>query len=422
MSSTIESAHNKITKKLSEAKCSLDQLKIYLLEVKGLLKMLMLNIPNTQGNVTPQNTIHHKTQYTKLQNALDNIHLNLLYDELDEIDTRYTLGVAIDIAQYYNTTNDPAVVESYYNTIVSDNFNGCIDDVCDKIKHEIGIILDVIHSHITDINTSRGYEHKLEKLMQKISTIQKISISYVSNVSQYELCECGSKMQVQPETSELLCVDPTCGRIKTIIGAVFRDDQFYTQEGQKTKHGGYDELRHFNFWMERLQARETKSFSSETIDKIKYVMARDKISPSDLDNCEIMRSILHDPYVLATNLNEHISLLIVNLDGRGPPQFDFNDTEQFRNRFMRAIKLYNVVNPNGQNKPYYPYFIYKIAEFQFAGRNEQMRILNYIHLQSKDTVIKNDLLWKKMCDETVDTDDVWVYVPTDTVRDFKRWQ
>jgi hypothetical protein len=54
------------------------------------------------------------------------------------------------------------------------------------------------------------------------------------------------------------------------------------------------------------------------------------------------------------------------------------------------MKLYDMVNPEGGNKPYYPYFIYKILEEMFKDNAEKSRLLDYIHLQSRETVIKND--------------------------------
>ncbi len=81
-------------------------------------------------------------------------------------------------------------------------------------------------------------------------------------------------------------------------------------------------------------------------------------------------------------------------------------------RFNKAMRLYDIVVPGGGNKPYYPYFIYKIMEYEFRNKPEKLRLLDFIHLQSRETVIKNDKLFKRMC-ELADKNDGLVYEPTD---------
>ena len=62
-----------------------------------------------------------------------------------------------------------------------------------------------------------------------------------------------------------------------------------------------------------------------------------------------------------------------------------------------------------QNKPYYPYFIYKILENMFC-KSSKIRILECIHLQSRETVIDNDLIYEKICDSS---NGEFTFKPTD---------
>jgi hypothetical protein len=226
----------------------------------------------------------------------------------------------------------------------------------------------------------------------------------------YEICKCSWRMSVIPELSHLRCENPLCGRIKNIVGAVFRDDQFYPQEGQKTKHGGYDTNRHYKFWMERLQAQEPKVFNETDLKNIETILKRDDYAPDKI-NCETMRHILKDPLVRATSLNDHVPLLVKTFGGRPPPLLDHNENKMCAIMFSAAMKLYDTINPDGGNKPYYPYFIYKIVEELFWDKPDQLRLLDYIHLQSRETVIKNDKYYESMC-ELADPSLGLVYKPT----------
>jgi hypothetical protein len=198
---------------------------------------------------------------------------------------------------------------------------------------------------------------------------------------------------------------------RPLIGTIFRDDQFYPQEGQKAKHTGYDPSRHYKFWIERIQALETKEFTEAELAKIRYVIDRDQIRPQEL-NCETIRRVLKDPHVRGTRLNDHASLLVARFGGPTPPRLIYSERQTAATRFNTCMKIYDRLYPDGGNKPYYPYFIYKILENMFIGQPDKLRILGYIHLQSRETVIKNDRTWAEICKEMGGTDG-FVYRPTD---------
>jgi hypothetical protein len=75
------------------------------------------------------------------------------------------------------------------------------------------------------------------------------------------------------------------------------------------------------------------------------------------------------------------------------------------------MSLYEQVATEGGNKPYYPYFIYKLYEDEFKDDPAKLRILEYIHLQSKDTVTKNDIIYRSIA-ELAPPEDGIVYRPT----------
>jgi len=91
--------------------------------------------------------------------------------------------------------------------------------------------------------------------LQEIYTILKLynNSTINKNIKEvvYEMCICVTKMDIDPIASTLICKN--CGIIKELYGTVFEDEQFYYQEGQRTKHGTYDPSKHCRFWVERIQ-------------------------------------------------------------------------------------------------------------------------------------------------------------------------
>jgi hypothetical protein len=63
-------------------------------------------------------------------------------------------------------------------------------------------------------------------------------------------------MAIDAARSELRCRDVECGAIRELVGTVFDDSQFYSQEGQKAKSGTFNPNRHFQFWWTHILARE----------------------------------------------------------------------------------------------------------------------------------------------------------------------
>jgi hypothetical protein len=74
--------------------------------------------------------------------------------------------------------------------------------------------------------------------------------------------------------------------------------------------------------------------------------------------------------------------------------------------------LYKEVHPEEGNIPYYPYFFLQIFKQLFRNNPEKLRIIQYIHLQSRETVTKNDITFQQMCAKAT-PDDGFVYSPTD---------
>jgi hypothetical protein len=328
---------------------------------------------------------------------------------VQNVEDNYRLSIVNILTEYYSSgESEEKATSDFYRVISHENIPAQLDTFVSEIQYYV----DDIHTVIGKFGQHRKtVEGLIDTIIRNVDCAYTITITVGIEKRNYEWCKCGSRMVVRPELSELHCPNPICNKVKTIIGAVFKDDQFYPQEGQKTKHGGYMTSRHYRFWIERLQAIESANFTKYEISCIEYILERDKIPRHSL-TCEIMRNILKDPIVSATTLNDHAPLLVKLFGGRPPPLLSFQENRTAAIKFNKAMILYDKVHPNGGNKPYYPYFIYKIFEYMFKDNKEKIRLLDYIHLQSRETVIKNDKSFEKMC-EIANPEDNFYYKPTD---------
>lgn len=395
MLSSIENIHNKLSGKVSLIK-------------KALVQLSGISITLRNAALTRSGK-----KYVEAVQRLDSIHINLALDIVNTIENSYQLSVISILTDYYkDSEHEEKNTREFYRVITSENFVARINDFAAKIKLMIDAFHKILATHLFSKPETKELEYRLDSITDIIEHASKIEIHIVMEKRNYEICKCGSRMIVVPELSELHCPNPSCAKIKTIIGAIFRDDQFYPQDGQKSKHGGYDTSRHCRFWMERLQALESKTFDEVDINNIDYVITRDGYDRKTLI-CENMREILKDPLVSGTHLNDHVPLLVKTFGGVSPPTLNFHQNKVFSKQFNKLMRLHDIVNPGGGNKPYYPYFIYRLIEHEFKNDLDKLRLLDYIHLQSRETVIKNDKLYQQMCDISGGE---FVYSPTDPDR------
>ncbi len=168
---------------------------------------------------------------------------------------------------------------------------------------------------------------------------------------------------------------------------------------------GYDSSQHFKYWMERLQGKQRFPLTDDIREKIEYILKRDGIDTGRL-TCHRMRAVLKEAKL--TKLNEHIVLLVCRFGGVPPPELDRNEVLRMSMCFDRMMELYKKLpGPRRTNNPYYPYFIYKIGEALLP--TEKLPFLDYIHMQSRQTVIKNDGLFEQICKAS---DGEFVFKPT----------
>jgi hypothetical protein len=242
----------------------------------------------------------------------------------------------------------------------------------------------------------------------------------------YERCPaCGGDMAVDAGRSELRCRDAECGAIRELVGTVFDDSQFYSQEGQKAKSGTFNPNRHFQFWWVHILAREPEEeigdrgdpdnqYGEKLLGALRAIVARDRKVLRLLTVGDV-RAMLRE--VGRADLNKNVPLVMKKLTGVGPPQIADATAVRVENLFTKAIEIgERIRRPGRVNRNYYPYYIYKILDHLLAeGDLENRRVLYYIYIQSKETVEADDVDWEQICLELTEI----AYVPTDRTKALK---
>lgn len=352
------------------------------------------------------------------ENSKGDSSLDPIQDKFKQLRNEFELNTMDVMSKYCMNPNTPNIRAEYTKVVSSGNYMAMINEVSRDIKTIIGIIFPQYQQMINSMTPATAshtltdiIKRDIEEIFRQLSISDSITITQSLNRSDYEICDCGEKMIVAPTSSELFCPNDDCGEIRILYGTVFEDYQFYNQDGQKTKHGSYTHMRHLKFWIERIQARENKEFTPSQHEKLDHCIKRDGMLTGAI-NCVVMRDYLKECKM--TNLNNHAPLLVRLKTGRVPPQLAYNEVNELSIKFSKMMELYDRLNPEEtfgrQNKPYYPFFIYKILESMFAGNREKIKILECIHLQSRETVVENDLIFEKICEAS---EGEFVFKPTD---------
>jgi Poxvirus Late Transcription Factor VLTF3 like len=303
-----------------------------------------------------------------------------------------------------------ADAEIYHRMIASVNPIGRLDVIMTGIRDEIAYAREWMLTAVRAGLLTPDWAEEHDVTLCAVLGLLNKSVDLVVNMpakTRSQACECGAMLQIMPETAEMHCDE--CGMVKTISGSASEAAVVHTRIPN-----GKEIIRHFKFWIERLQAIENVTFPQELLDKIQRVMKREHMSPQNLTVTQ-MRIILKDPMVKSTKFNDHAPSLIKRLGGPAPPVHTYEDLEVTKSRFVRAMILLDQIAPNG-NKPYYPHFIYKIIEEQHKGNPEKLRTLDYIHMQTEDTIVKNDHLHKQICALANDPSSGLVFRPTRVLR------
>jgi hypothetical protein len=308
------------------------------------------------------------------------------------------------------------IYQKLSNYIASEN----VYDLSDALMYEFNSIVSGINNLIdtdpvnlrlkkpkkTKLNLNRDAIDIFNRLKYMIQQFNNIKLDFKPSEEMLDYCECGNVMQVMAGSSEMLC--DHCGYLYELKGTVFDDNQFYSQEGTRYKHAGYEPSKHCKCWLERIQARETNTITQIQLHKIETCIKRDGITNKKRISIEQLRRYLKDTGL--TELNEHVALIKRLITGVVPPQLSYAETQDITNSFSKAVKAYNIIRPsNKSNMLFYPFLLWKLIEMHVVEYSKRKSLLSFIHLQGTQTLIQNDQIWSGICNVTPG----FSYRPTD---------
>jgi len=315
----------------------------------------------------------------------DEKQLNNGLEKMKEIYDNYMSSTINVVKEYFNATDDSVKKELYTKFIKAFHTNNIVGGIkrqyqfCKKLKKNYPIDDDELNTMFrTYENTS--VEEKYDDQVTGICPVCKIAYD------------------IEERTSEFTCRN--CGKIEKIYGIVFENEQFFYQEGGRTKHGKYVSIKHCKYWIDRIQAKESSDIPEKVINAIKRCILRDKIW-IDKVTCPCIRKYLKQ-LKLTTQYNNHVPLIRKIITGQEPPQFSGYELKLIHMKFLNVIQIFNKIKPADiSNCFYHPYFIYKIIEQILNKPSDAKRkaeILSCIHLQSRETLIEKDIIWFIICD------------------------
>lgn len=343
-----------------------------------------------------------------------------LLDEFDKIETDFTLNIGpVYILLYSGESSKIKIQTDSTHFLMAEDFSNGLNNLINKIivilkNNKIDLIDNIIIKK--NKNKKNDYTIDIQHLFNIFPWL--ISTKECNQNIQYNKCSvCGSIMIIDSGKSELRCNH--CGMIRELIGTVFDDTQFYSQEGQKAKSGTFNPNRHFQFWWSHILAKEPEEelgdrkdpdnlYGEKILAQIKNIIIRDhKIL--QLLTVNDIRAILRE--IEKTELNKNVPLILKKITGIGPPNIPTHITIKVENLFTKAIEIGERIKHNKRiNRNYYPYYIYRIIEAITTEKDTELRrVLYYIYIQSKETVESDDLDWERICDELKEI----MYKPTD---------
>lgn len=256
---------------------------------------------------------------------------------------------------------------------------------------------------------SRTKPQQLEFINQIHETFARaqrnvINIENIDANDDHEACsKCAVKMQFYHDLSEFRC--PQCGIIEPYAGGITYD--IANSEKAKTTNNSH---RHFLYWITHIQGCENMQITDEELNLIKS-----RLPNKRRITYKIMRACLKDTKL--TKFNANIPSLMYKLTKVEPVRLTSTELQDIEQKFDIITKIYDsdVKSGDRRNRPFNPYIIYKICEQKFANAPAKRRILDYIHIQSADTVIRLDQTFQKICAK-LPTELGIKYKPTNYVR------
>lgn len=308
-----------------------------------------------------------------------------LHQELAAVQMNYALMISgCEIQLLLHEGNHAETFDEIARTIRGENYHRRVETLAGRILPAVA-------------NNPMLYQ-----LAKSLS--ESVDIPQTFEVTNFYRCpDCNTEMSLIPDTVMLNCSQ--CHRIITIEGTVSCEAQYYPQEGQKAKTGGFKPNKHFRQWMAQILGREpdTKIGDKHDPDNLygEKVIAQVKAQIkkyqriADLLRVSDIRSILSD--INRSDLNNHCTQILRRATDKVPPEISPDLTAYADVLFSQVLQARDQIGTKQINRRYYPFYIYKIFEHIIPRGDPALGVLDFIHMQGDDTIVKCDEEWKQIC-------------------------
>jgi hypothetical protein len=275
-----------------------------------------------------------------------------------------------------------------------------LDDDKNKI---LGILVDVvIYMSSNDMDQKLLVDdilHRLNDVFDETRmTLRKDVLIDLSPMEITSVCAeksnicnlCDAIMILDDGKLDMTC--PECGYIKENL------DMHCESIKDRYKTGTFKPKNHHKVWMNHILGIEPESEVKnlpKVLDDMRAIIRRDNriLRLLTVDN---VRSMLKE--LKRTELNKNTTLLLKKLTGISPPHISKEYLRESEICFMKVSEVRDNLPSKKSNRKYYPYYIYKIFDCILPRSDrESRRILFYIHLQGRNTLINNDAEWREIC-------------------------
>lgn len=321
------------------------------------------------------------------------------YSELAKQILRFEIEADSIMSAYY---------EAYAVASIDNSRSAKNENACTSLNHYMAMLtrdnyIFIFDNHVAKLR--RGLKRISPAIVTKIEALIAQYIECTITCRQPDIIkmtcpDCYGPLTYVSSSSELVCERPQCGFVRTIFGLSNEEEiDSGKMPVRRNKRGSYDPMKQRRLWLERIQAKESIDIDPEILENIKSYSRDDNLYGTKL-TCAHIRNYLR--IIKATHLNDHVPYIRKLVTGISPPQFTDHEMQLINNYSDKSVRVFEDIKPpNKTYCPYHPTFLYKIIEqVLISCHSNEIRkreILSCIHLQSRETLIANDRIWKQIC-------------------------
>lgn len=209
-----------------------------------------------------------------------------------------------------------------------------------------------------------------------------------------DICpNCGIARELIAQDAIMVC--PQCGNEVPMI--LESDKPSYHDPPHENTYFAYKKINHFKEQLSHFQAKETTKIPQEVYDIILIEMKKEKRNNlATINKTQIKRYLQKYAHLGYNKYYENINQIICHLNGMTPIIIKPELEEKLCNMFLQIQEPFEKYKPSDRNNFIsYSYVIYKF--FQILGYFEYLQYFNL--LKSKEKLRKQDIIWKKICQD-----------------------